>query len=269
MMKLTINTFLFFIFLFSSLTALCYEKPRVAVLDLKAEGVAMTDSSAISGFLITDLSNSDILTVLDRSNVEQILREQQFQRSGCTSQDCVVEIGKILNVNKMISGTVGKFAGEYYIQINFTDVQTSAVDFAENVKFSVLADAQDSCSTLASKILDQIKSKVLFDSNTSEPTSQGNTNKTGTLQIKTKLSGVNITIDSEDYGIVTDGLKSVDLKCGSHQIIATKDDNYFEYNKDVIVYSGTETEPLNIALQRKKGNIRINTGASPHLQTPT
>ena len=45
-----------------------------------------------------------------------VLAEQKFQSSGCTEQECAVEMGKLLNVKKMLVGSLSKLLDTYYIR---------------------------------------------------------------------------------------------------------------------------------------------------------
>ena len=38
--------------------------------------------------------------------MEQILVEQGFQQSGCTTNECMVEVGKLIGVEKIVSGSI-------------------------------------------------------------------------------------------------------------------------------------------------------------------
>jgi len=56
--------------------------------------------------------------------------ETGFQKSGCTTEECAVQIGKILNVRKMIVGSVLKSLGTYIINLRFIDVEKGVAEFA-------------------------------------------------------------------------------------------------------------------------------------------
>jgi hypothetical protein len=45
--------------------------------------------------------------------MEKILAESSFQQTGCTSSECAVQIGKILNVKHMIVGSLSKLMDTY------------------------------------------------------------------------------------------------------------------------------------------------------------
>lgn len=66
--------------------------------------------------------------VLERGKMQEILTEQGFQQSGCTTTECAAEVGKILNVQKMVSGTIGKLGEVYTIDLVLIDVKTAQIE---------------------------------------------------------------------------------------------------------------------------------------------
>ena len=57
----------------------------------------------------------------------EILKEQGFQQTGCVSNECVVEIGALLGVQQMISGSIGRVGETYTIDIELISVQTGEI----------------------------------------------------------------------------------------------------------------------------------------------
>jgi TolB-like protein len=107
------------------------ERPRIAVLPMELAGYADDDLSVIrqnwrnmveSGFL----ENS--FRVVDRDVVDNILREQHFQRSGVVNTATSVEVGKILGINLVLMGTVRVMASDgskFHIELRIIDVQSA------------------------------------------------------------------------------------------------------------------------------------------------
>ena len=60
--------------------------------------------------------------------MQQILEEQNFQLTGCTSDECAVEIGQLLSVNTMVAGSIGKVGATFSIVVRIIDVQTGKID---------------------------------------------------------------------------------------------------------------------------------------------
>lgn len=65
---------------------------------------------------------------LERGRIAEILDEQKFQASGCTEQDCVVEMGQLLGARKMVAGSISRVGDTYSLALNVIDIETGLVD---------------------------------------------------------------------------------------------------------------------------------------------
>ncbi len=126
-----INFILILFLLFSSFV-FGQNKERIAVMDLDAEGLSGSEARIISARLRSDLFNTGRFVVFERNKMEDILKEQGFQLSGCTSNDCIVEIGKLIGVHKIVSGNVGKIGNLITINIRLIDVESGEVTKTAN-----------------------------------------------------------------------------------------------------------------------------------------
>ena len=59
--------------------------------------------------------------------MESILQEQDFQISGCASDECAVEIGQLFGVSIMMAGSIGKVGSTYSIVLRTINVETGQV----------------------------------------------------------------------------------------------------------------------------------------------
>jgi TolB-like protein len=107
--------------------ALGQNKPSIALLELDASGISKTDAAVLADRLQSELINTQKFVVMERAKVTEILNEQGFQTSGCTSTDCAVEVGKLIGVEQMVAGNIGKIGGIYTINVRLISVQTSEV----------------------------------------------------------------------------------------------------------------------------------------------
>jgi TolB-like protein len=106
-------------------------KIGIAVNDLQAKGVTQSEADMVSERLRVELLNTNIFRVMERGQMEQILKEQGFQQSGvCTDQSCLVEAGQLLGVQRMVAGTIGKIGSTYSITIRMINVATGEILFA-------------------------------------------------------------------------------------------------------------------------------------------
>lgn len=109
-------------------------KITVAVLDFEGKNVPQENAEALTDLLRTELFNTGRFTVIERQKIQKIIEEQKFQMSGLTDADQVAQIGKLLNVKKIMIGTITKLGGTYIINTRIVDVQSGQVELAEAVE---------------------------------------------------------------------------------------------------------------------------------------
>jgi len=102
---------------------------RVAILDFtNTGGLSQQETITLGNRLRTMLVKTNAFVVLERGQMSDILNEQGFQQTGCTTTECAVEMGRMLNVQKMISGTIGKLGATYTIDLSLIDVETAQIE---------------------------------------------------------------------------------------------------------------------------------------------
>jgi len=109
-------------------------KVNVAIADLSGQNVSAGDAAVVSDMLRNELVKTQTVNVLERSNMERLLAEQGFQQTGCTSSECAVKLGKMLNVQMMVVGSFGHLLTTYYVNVRVVDVQTGTVAYSDVAK---------------------------------------------------------------------------------------------------------------------------------------
>lgn len=108
--------------LVTSLTAM----DRISVYKLDPINISDTLTSIISDRIEFELQQLDRFDLVERQNIDKILSEQSFQRSGVT--DSMVEIGKILNIKYMLIGSFGKLDHTtWFISLKLLNVETAKI----------------------------------------------------------------------------------------------------------------------------------------------
>jgi formylglycine-generating enzyme required for sulfatase activity len=132
-----------------------YSQPKkfnLAVGELEARGISGMDALVVSDFLREALVNTKVFTVLERSNMETILNEQKFQMSGCTTEECAVQLGHLLNVEKVIVGSVSKLGNGYIVSIREIDIEKGDIELADSETTDSLEKMLDACTNLANRL---------------------------------------------------------------------------------------------------------------------
>ena len=104
------------------LTTSLFGAKYLAVLDLEAESISESEAKILTQRLTSIIIELSDYTVVERANIDKILKEQKFQHSGCTDSECAVEIGQLLNADITVIGTVSKFGDTYTIDSRIINV---------------------------------------------------------------------------------------------------------------------------------------------------
>ncbi len=104
-------------------------KPNIAVINLKnSAGVATGESELISDRLRGDLFNTGKVNVMERDQMQEILKEQGFQASGaCNDESCLVQMGQLLGVQSLVTGSLGKVGSMFLVNVRMIDVKTAKI----------------------------------------------------------------------------------------------------------------------------------------------
>lgn len=122
--------FLLFCFLIFPLFAQVTAKLNIAVNDLKGNGLDQPTSRIISERVRSELVKSGGFRVMERNEMTTVLKEQGFQKTGaCDEASCLVEVGQLLGVDRMIAGTVGKISNFFTISLRMIHVGTGEILF--------------------------------------------------------------------------------------------------------------------------------------------
>ena len=102
-------------------------KESIAVLDLEGRGISAMEAATLTDRLRSELVKTGAVTVVERGQMQTILAEQDFQMAGCTSDECAVEIGQMLGVTMMYSGSIGKIGATYTVDVRGVSVETGQI----------------------------------------------------------------------------------------------------------------------------------------------
>jgi TolB-like protein len=104
---------------------------NVAVADLSAQGVSASDAAMITDMIRNAMVQKHLFNVIEKANMDRILAEQAFQQSGCTTEECAVKLGKLLNVNRMVMGSFGKLLTRYIVSVRVVNVENGKILFSD------------------------------------------------------------------------------------------------------------------------------------------
>ncbi len=99
----------------------------VAILPLKAVGVSDEFSLSMTSRLQGELFKTGQFKILEREDIQEILKMNALQLTLCDQLDCTVEMGKKIGADYMILGSLVEVGTYHSLNLRMVDVQTSEV----------------------------------------------------------------------------------------------------------------------------------------------
>ena len=82
------------------------------------------DVALYTGFLRLELHQTKSFILVERIQLNELLNDKKYDRMDCNSSDCAVEIGKLVGIKKVITGSFNVVADTCLIAGQLIDVET-------------------------------------------------------------------------------------------------------------------------------------------------
>jgi len=133
-----------------------FKKTKIAVLDFQLQGEQFDNKdmgTIVAEWFITAMVREGRFDVVERRLLEKVLSEQQLAMSGVVDASSATEIGKLLGVKVIITGSVMKLRDVTEINARIIDVESASIIAAENIKSSAASGLQDMVVEMSRKIM--------------------------------------------------------------------------------------------------------------------
>lgn len=135
------------------------DKLRLAIIDLQAKGVSRVVGVAVTDLIRSDMVDTGRFTIVERSQMDAILKEQGLQQTGCTDSSCAVQMGKMLSASKVLIGEINQLGQDFIITVRIVDVEKGVADFSTSEKAKDLNSIDQSVKVLVDKLTVRITGK--------------------------------------------------------------------------------------------------------------
>ena len=246
-------------FLFIFLISLIFpqsEKLAVSILDFNGEDVSPKVLKACFQRLETSLIESDKFIVIEKSEREEILKEQKIQSSGICDTDYIVDIGQLLGAEYLMLGEIIDLSGLYQIDIKIINVEKG--DITEKVTEEVEGKVKDLLNAMESASNEIIRRLSIQTPNMAQAPlnikQETVIQKYGFINITTEPTNAIVLIDNEKIG--TTPIKGKKVKVGKKNLKIIKS-GYNTINKGIRI-SEIDSVSLNELLTYKTGALELS-----------
>lgn len=133
-----------------------FKKTKIAVLDFRPQGNNFDNADMgkiVAEWLITAFVREGRFDVIERKLLGEVLEEQQMVEAGIVNQDTASEIGKLLGVKVIISGSVAKIGEMVEVNARIVDVTSASIITAESVSSTHVSSLRGLVAEMAQKIM--------------------------------------------------------------------------------------------------------------------
>jgi TolB-like protein len=151
--------FVFSIFIYTGLFA---QQPVVAVAFFDAiSGISETEANMITRVFYIRLGNTNKVKLVDRSIVERIIKEQQFQAGDWADERKTAELGKALPADWIVRGALERWGTNILITVEFYDIKTFQFKGGSDLRLSNADEAYDKIDPLVDKLIQIIAANTV------------------------------------------------------------------------------------------------------------
>lgn len=110
--------------------------PTMAVMNIdNTDAEAELSPSQLAGLTRIEVTKYNQFEVLDQYDIAYLFKESEFDYEGCYGKICLAKAGKVLNVDKVLSGSVESFDKSIVITLRQVDVKSESIEKTQVMEF--------------------------------------------------------------------------------------------------------------------------------------
>lgn len=101
-------------------------KKIIGILNIYSNGIGLT-SAQTGNLLRSEIEKLDTFDVIDRFDMDYLIKKKSLNTE-CNSKLCLIEIGKVIDADKMFSGSVELIGQQIVVTLHLIDVQEGKIE---------------------------------------------------------------------------------------------------------------------------------------------
>lgn len=125
---------------------------RVAIIDVIAPGMEESRRQILTEVFRTEVFKMNLFHIVERGEIGSILEEHKLNMSGLVDDSSIIRVGQFLKTDKLFVCKIGRVFSKPVVHFRVIDVNTSSIDFSENVFIDSEDQIFDAMKEIAKKI---------------------------------------------------------------------------------------------------------------------
>lgn len=240
---------LFTLFMLTAVLLSQNNKRTLAVMDFDGFGMSSYEAQTLTERLRTVAVEIGTYIIVERGAMDEILKEQGFQQSGCTSDECIVEVGELMGVEYMLGGTIGKVGNTFTISMRIINVESAEVEKTASY------DMTGEIDKLLTEGMREAAYMIMGEGEAPAKEPAAKASSSAVVLVQTNPKGARISVNGENKGLSPTRL--TDLKPGETYQLTAALAGYTPFNKSLTLKAG-KNPPVVMNLTREQGFLTVS-----------
>ena len=128
------------------------QKPTIAVMNVDSKG--LIQNAQTMGYLVRlELEKTGVYSVMDKYEMADVVTKNKIDVDNCYAKTCLVETGKLLGVDKMLSGSAERVEEKIVITLRLIDVKSGTIEKSDATEYLNLPEVQKMVEISVKKIV--------------------------------------------------------------------------------------------------------------------
>ncbi len=110
------------------------QKQKIAFVSIDTKGLTIKND-ALAGLVHLELEKADKYEVIDRYDAADMLKNNNIDPNVSFGKNSLVRIGKILKVDKMLTGSIEKFGNKIIVILRLIDVESDIIEKTDVMEY--------------------------------------------------------------------------------------------------------------------------------------
>ncbi|MFN0033018.1 MAG: hypothetical protein ACKVOR_12735 [Flavobacteriales bacterium] len=128
----------------------------IAIMNIDAKGMEY-DGVTIAYVVRLEVDKTQKFTVIDKYEMADVFKGAAFTIDNCFSKTCLVNAGKLLNADKILSGDITRFGEKIVVTLRLVDVQSETIERSDATEYLNVKDEMQRMIEISVKRLLQIE----------------------------------------------------------------------------------------------------------------
>ncbi|MDD5570697.1 MAG: hypothetical protein PHD97_06010 [Bacteroidales bacterium] len=116
-------------------------KQSIAVINVDTRNINL-DANSMTDLVRLELEKTHVYTVMDKFDVNDYLKKSNLKSDSCFSKTCLINIGKALQVDKILTGNIDLIGEKVVIVLKMFDIKTESAEKTDVMEYINLPEIQ-------------------------------------------------------------------------------------------------------------------------------